>query len=248
LNEHLSAHTTNLEAANKELEAFSYSVSHDLRAPLRHISGFVDLLSKHGSAGDDPKAARYLKFISGSAQQMGNLVDDLLSFSRMGRAEMRFTEISLQQLAGEIKDELAASYRGRSIDWDINSLPEVQADPAMMRQVVLNLFSNAVKYTGTRAAAKIEVGPLPSEAEHIVFVRDNGVGFDMKYSDKLFGVFQRLHHADEFEGTGIGLANVRRVIHRHGGRTWAEAVPDRGATFYFAIPKKPKPQASKTTS
>jgi PAS domain S-box-containing protein len=233
--------TFELENANKELESFSYSVSHDLRAPLRHIAGFVHLLQKKAAGLLDDKCQRYVSMISGAASDMGKLVDDLLSFSRMGRAEMRATQLNLEELAHETIKELEPDATGRDIVWKIAPLPSVQADPALMRQVMLNLVSNALKYSRTRPRAEIEIGHQPNNnGEHIFFVRDNGVGFDMKYADKLFGVFQRLHATDEFEGTGIGLANVQRIIGRHGGRTWAEAVVDGGATFYFSIPKSPE--------
>ncbi|OQW30265.1 MAG: hypothetical protein A4E19_10130 [Nitrospira sp. SG-bin1] len=226
-----------LEAANKELEAFSYSVSHDLRAPLRHIDGYASLLRKSVEQSLNDKAARYLQTISDSAKQMGQLIDDLLVFSRMGRQEMLHTTVHLDQLIKNILSDLRLDLQGRAISWTIASLPEVQGDPAMLRQVFMNIISNAVKFTSTRPMATIEIGvEHPSSTEVIVFVRDNGVGFDMQYAPKLFGVFQRLHRSDEFEGTGIGLANVRRIVHRHGGRTWAEGAPDKGATFYILLP------------
>ena len=228
-----------LEAANKELEAFSYSVSHDLRAPLRHIDGYAALLRKSVEQSLNEKAARYLQTISDSAKQMGQLIDDLLVFSRMGRQEMLHTAVNLDQLIKNILSDLRLDLQGREISWSIAALPEVQGDPAMLRQVFMNLIANAVKFTSTRPIATIEIGVQhPSSTEIVLFVRDNGVGFDMQYAPKLFGVFQRLHRADEFEGTGIGLANVRRIVHRHGGRTWAEAVPDKGATFYVLLPRR----------
>lgn len=228
-----------LEAANKELEAFSYSVSHDLRAPLRHIDGYAALLRKSVEESLNEKGARYLQTISDAAKQMGQLIDDLLVFSRMGRQEMLRTSVNLEQLIKSILADLRPDLQGREISWTIASLPEVKGDPAMLRQVFVNLITNAMKFTGTRSQASIEIGvDRPSSAEIVIFVRDNGVGFDMEYASKLFGVFQRLHRADEFEGTGIGLANVRRIVHRHGGRTWAEGAPDKGATFFVALPTR----------
>ncbi len=228
-----------LEAANKELEAFSYSVSHDLRAPLRHIDGYAALLRKSVEESLNEKGARYLQTISDAAKQMGQLIDDLLVFSRMGRQEMLRTSVNLEQLIKSILADLRLDLQGREISWTIAPLPEVQGDPAMLRQVFVNLITNAIKFTGTRSQAAIEIGvDRASSAEIVIFVRDNGVGFDMEYASKLFGVFQRLHRVDEFEGTGIGLANVRRIVHRHGGRTWAEGVPDKGATFFIALPTR----------
>jgi len=185
------------------------------------------------------QAARYLQTISASAKQMGQLIDDLLVFSRMGRQEMLRTAVNMDQLIKSILADLRLDLQGREISWTIAALPDVQGDPAMLRQVFMNLIANAVKFTSTRPVATIEIGvEHPSSMEIVLFVRDNGVGFDMQYAPKLFGVFQRLHRADEFEGTGIGLANVRRIVHRHGGRTWAEGVPDKGATFYVLLPAR----------
>lgn len=229
-----------LEMANQELEAFAYSVSHDLRAPLRHINGFAGLLRQSAADRLEPKEQSHLANITEAAKQMGQLIDDLLSFSRMGRAEMRHTSVDLNAMLQEIIRSLGTEIKERKIAWKIESLAPVEADPAMMRQVLTNLLANAVKYTCPRKEAEIAVGMRDAPLETILFVRDNGVGFDMKYADKLFGVFQRLHRADEFEGTGIGLANVRRIITRHGGRTWAEGQVGEGATFYFSLPKSEK--------
>jgi signal transduction histidine kinase len=226
-----------LEAANKELEAFSYSVSHDLRAPLRHIDGYASLLAKAATVSLDDKAKRYLQTISESATRMGQLIDDLLVFSRMGRQEMLRGTVNLNQLIASVLHDLRHDLQDRSISWTIAQLPDVTGDAAMLRQVFVNLIANAIKFTGTRAQATIEIGSRDNgQEEAVLFVRDNGVGFDMRYASKLFGVFQRLHRADEFEGTGIGLANVRRIIHRHGGKTWAEGALGQGATFYVSLP------------
>ncbi|BCA55381.1 putative Sensor histidine kinase [Nitrospira sp. KM1] len=227
-----------LQAANKELEAFSYSVSHDLRAPLRHIDGYASLLSKAAGPSLNEKAQRYLQTISDSAKQMGQLIDDLLVFSRMGRQEMLRTTVNLNQLVKSVIHDLRLDLQAKTISWTIGSLPDVPGDPAMLRQVYANLLSNAVKFTATRETPKIEIGAVAAAApgEIELFVKDNGVGFDMQYVNKLFGVFQRLHRNDEFEGTGIGLANVRRIVHRHGGKTWAEGAIDQGATFRFSLP------------
>lgn len=239
LNEELEnqvrARTAELTAANQELEAFSYSVSHDLRAPLRHIDGFTGLLARHSEPLLDDKGRRYLKTISEAAKSMGDLIDDLLRFSRLGRAELRCTRVSLGELVQEVRQILEAECTGRDITWTLDALPEVQADPQLLRVVLQNLIGNALKYSRVRPQTRLEVGAVETGAETIVRVRDNGVGFDMRYIDRLFGVFQRLHH--EVEGTGIGLASVRRIIHRHGGRVWAEGAVDQGACFYFSLPK-----------
>lgn len=229
--------TTLLEEANKELEAFSYSVSHDLRAPLRHINGYVDMLNRKYYDKLDEKARHYLDTISGAATKMGTLIDDLLQFSRTGRKEISFTELDLNILVKEVLKELEPVINARKIKWDIQELPKVSGDYTLMKLVWTNLIDNAIKYTRNQPVAKISVG-YKTEMENFVFcISDNGVGFDMKYANKLFGVFQRLHSQSEFEGTGIGLANVQRIIHKHSGRVWAEAEKDRGASFYFSLPK-----------
>ncbi len=238
LNADLERRAAELEAANKELEAFTYSVSHDLRAPLRHVIGFTDLLQAGAASGLDEKSRRYLTTITQSAKRMGMLIDDLLAFSRVGRAEMESGAVNLEQTVQEALRELRPEIEGRDIVWKIAPLPEVRGDSSMLRLAWVNLIANAVKYTRTRTRAEIEIGcDSGQDHETVFFIRDNGVGFDMKYVDKLFGVFQRLHRASEFEGTGIGLANVRRIVHRHGGRTWAEGAVEGGATFYFSLPQ-----------
>lgn len=234
--EELQALNARLDAANKELESFSYSVSHDLRAPLRHIEGYVAMLGEDARDELSSEAQRYLQVIGDATHQMGELIDDLLAFSRMGRAEMREGRVELDALVQETIGGLEMAVRERDIAWTIPRLPAVVGDRAMLKQVLANLLGNAVKYTRPRNPARIEIGCSGEEDGQVtVFVRDNGVGFDMQYVDKLFGVFQRLHRADEFEGTGVGLANVRRIIARHGGRVWAQAAPDQGATFYFTL-------------
>jgi len=232
--------TAQLKTANEELEAFSYSVSHDLRAPLRHVVGFVNLLQKDAGQLLSEKSVGYLTTISKSAIGMGNLIDDLLAFSRVGRAETQRANINLNELVRETLGDFQAETSGRTIEWEIYPLPPVRADRALLRLVLVNLISNAVKFTSHRPEAKIEIGCAPgADGENAIFVRDNGAGFDPQYADKLFGVFQRLHSSEEFEGTGIGLANVQRIIHRFGGRVWADGAVDAGATFYFSIPNQP---------
>ncbi len=238
LNEELKRHVRQVEAANKELEAFSYSVSHDLRAPLRHVTGFVELLNKHDQGALDEKSRHYLRVISEAAQKMGILIDDILAFSRTGRAEVMKTRIDFNLLVPEVIEELKEETEGREVVWEIAPLPVVEGDAAMLRQVWANLISNALKYTRPRPQAKIEIGAISDDPTETLFcIKDNGVGFDMKYVDKLFGLFQRLHDAEEFAGTGVGLANVQRIIHRHGGRVWAEGAVDQGASFRFSLPK-----------
>jgi len=236
LNEELKRRTEQLAASNEELEAFSYSLSHNLRAPLRHVQGYAEMLSKDAGSTLSPEASRYLQVIASAGREVGELIDGLLLFLRMNRAEMRETHVELGALVQKGIRDLKMSTQGRNIVWKVSPLPAATGDPAMLTQVFANLLDNAVKYTRSRAAAQIEIGSAGQEDGRVIlFVRDNGVGFDMKYVDKLFGVFQRLHRTDEFEGAGIGLAIVRRIIARHGGRVWAEAAPDQGAAFYFTL-------------
>lgn len=244
LEKRVAERTTALEAANKELEAFSYSVSHDLRAPLRHIEGFVEILVSTKAGALDEESQKHLGTISDSARQMGRLIDDLLAFSRTARAELKKTQLQLSDLAAACIRDLEPDTAGRQVEWAVPKLPQVYADPALLRQVLTNLLANALKYTRPRSVARIELGSRSDATEHVIFVRDNGVGFDPRYTEKLFGVFQRLHRAVDFEGTGIGLANVRRIITRHGGRAWAEGDIDKGATFYFSLPKEDGTEAA----
>ncbi len=235
LEQRVTDRTAQLEAANQELEAFSYSVSHDLRAPLRAVNGFAKILKEDFSDEISPMARNFLAKILDSGWRMGQLIDELLDFSRIGRKSLNTQPVRLNEIIQEVVESLAPEIAGRQIEWHIPALPPATADPLLLRQVYANLLGNAVKYTGKREAARIEVGSLTQNGETIYFVRDNGAGFDMQYADKLFGVFQRLHCEDEFEGVGIGLAIVRRIIERHGGRIWAEAQVDKGATFYFTF-------------
>jgi signal transduction histidine kinase len=239
LNEELGKRARELETSNNELESFAYSVSHDLRAPLRHVDGYSELLKKQASSSLDEKSRRYIQTILESSKRMGTLIDDLLGFSRIGRAETKKTQVSLGQLVKEVVAEIKEDTSRRDIVWKINPLPVCYGDRSMLRLVIANLLSNAVKFTGMRTPAEIEIGCVEGEHEVEVFVRDNGAGFDMQYVNKLFGVFQRLHLPEQFEGTGIGLATVRRIIHRHGGEVRAEGSVDQGATFYFSLPKAP---------
>jgi PAS domain S-box-containing protein len=228
--------TAELRAAYQELEAFSYSISHDLRAPLIHIAGFVEMLKSDLGARLDEKSSRHLQTICDSTENMGRMIADLLTFSRIGRADMHKIRFDLNDTVKEVRRDLQAQAQNRKVTWVVAQLPEVFGDPLLLRQALYNLLGNALKYTRNRAEAHIEITAGTNEHEHIIAIKDNGAGFDMKYAAKLFGVFQRLHSASEFEGTGIGLANVRRIIGRHGGRTWAEGAPDDGAEFYFSLP------------
>lgn len=227
-----------LGRANKELEAFSYSVSHDLRAPLRHIVGFSDLLLESGGGDDPDRRQRFLKNIKEAARLAGKLVDDLLSFSQMGRAALRPTDVDMNDLVTACIDKLSLELRGRNVEWHIAPLPRVWADPNFLHLAVFNLLSNAVKFTGQRDPAVIRISAEENNHETVFHVADNGAGFNMEYVHKLFGVFQRLHRMEDFHGTGIGLANVRRIVERHHGRVWAQSVPGEGATFSFSIPKR----------
>jgi signal transduction histidine kinase len=227
-----------LEASNSELEAFAYSVSHDLRAPLRHMAGFSELLQKNSASVLDDKSKRYIGVILESAKKMGSLIDDLLGFSRIGRTETNKATVNLAQLVEEALSEIRRDLGNRNIVWKVDKLPAAYGDRAMLRLALVNLISNAVKFTRTRTPAEIEIGYMEQTDNQVVmFVRDNGVGFDMKYANKLFGVFQRLHPREAFEGTGIGLATVQRIAHRHGGKAWGEGVVGEGATFYLSIVK-----------
>ncbi len=226
-----------LRALNEELEAFSYSVSHDLRAPLRHIAGFAEMLASHAEQALDDKGRRYLKTITDSAARMGTLIDDLLMFSRMGRAEMRMQKVALSEIVSSVQESLRPEIGGRVIAWEVAPLPVVEGDAAMLRQVFANLLGNAVKYSRKQAEARVQVTSREASPGLVeIVVKDNGAGFDMKYAPKLFGVFQRLHSASEFEGTGVGLAIVRRIVQRHKGNIWADSAPGKGAAFHFTLP------------
>ncbi|MDX9881318.1 MAG: ATP-binding protein [Prolixibacteraceae bacterium] len=238
LEKKVAERTALLEAANKEMEAFSYSVSHDLRAPLRHINGYVELLLKRNSDQLNEKGQHYLNAISESSSQMGALIDNLLQFSRTGRTEMRRGKTDMNKQVQDALSILEQDMSGRKIEWAIGTLPVVFADQALIRQVWVNLIGNAIKYTGPCETAIIEIGADENQEEFIFYIRDNGAGFNMEYVHKLFGVFQRLHSNDEFEGTGIGLANVKQIVKKHNGRAWAEGEVGKGATFYFSLPKE----------
>ncbi|PPU42555.1 sensor histidine kinase [Xanthomonas arboricola] len=241
LNRQMEGKVEQVSEVNRELEAFSYSVSHDLRAPLRHVAGFSDKLARHLGDAADEKSRHYMEVISSSARRMASLIDDLLVYSRLGRSALRLQAVDMQSLVSETRAILDSNVQsentGHRVDWHIAPLPVLVADENMMRQLWMNLLGNAVKYSAKREVARIEVTYTPmADGGHQFSVRDNGAGFDMEYSAKLFGVFQRLHKASEYAGTGIGLASVRRVLTRHGGRVWAEGAVDEGATFYFVLP------------
>jgi light-regulated signal transduction histidine kinase (bacteriophytochrome) len=231
----------NMKKLNAELESFSYSVSHDLRSPVTHVHGYAEMLIKHAGNSLDEVSHRYVRTISESAETALSLIDNLLAFSRLQRADLERKTVDLNPLVDEVRSELLMSdSAARNIEWRVKPLPTVTADDPMLRVVFQNLLSNALKYTRPRANAVIEVGSYQGDGEDVVFVRDNGVGFDPKYTGKLFRVFERLHSSSEFKGSGIGLATVARIISRHHGRTWAEGEVDRGATFYFSLPQDVK--------
>ena len=235
LEQRVQDRTAELRAANQELEAFSYSVSHDLRAPLRAITGFSRILLEDYTPQLPDEAQRYLHIVDNSAQQMGQLIDDLLTFSRLGRLELTKQPVATADLVRQVLEDLRAERAERQIEIKLGNLPPCRAEPALLKQVFVNLLSNALKYSRQRQVAQIEVGCREHDGQQVYFVKDNGVGFDMQYANKLFGVFQRLHRAEEYEGTGVGLAIVHRIIYRHGGCVWAEAAVDQGATFYFTL-------------
>lgn len=236
LNMVLEQGNEDLTAANSDLEAFSHSVSHDLRMPLRHIQAYVSMIEESALAKLSADERRRLRGVREAAQRMSQLIDDLLAFSRIGRTAMRKAPVDLSALVRAVIAELQPEIKSRKVEWTLQQLPYVSGDRSLLHQVFLNLLANAVKYTRTRAETSIQVFAVEQDDEIIVGIKDNGVGFDPAYSDKLFGVFQRLHNATEFEGTGVGLANVRRIVQRHGGRTWAESALGEGATFYFSLP------------
>jgi len=238
LEQRVADRTTQLEAANKELESFSYSVSHDLRAPVRAIAGFSRLLWEAHADQLDAEAQRKLGVIQSETQRMGELIDDLLAFSRLGRKEMQRNDLDMQAMARGMYERLHSQHQGPAVEFRLGSLPHARGDRVLLEQVWANLLSNALKFSAKREKPVIEVSAISDAREHTYFVRDNGAGFDPQYQSKLFGVFQRLHRADEFAGTGVGLALVQRIVNRHGGRVWADSRPNEGATFYFTLPKE----------
>lgn len=238
LKEELDDRQRQAEAAKKELEDFSYSVSHDLRAPIRHINGYLELLDQEALTCLDEKSRYCLNAVAKAARRLSDMMEGILTFSRLGRAELMKNQIEMDQLVQEVVQEQARTVPERSIDWQISPLPVVIADRVTLRQALGNLIANAIKFSDSSPTSRIEIGALEQPGETTFFVRDSGVGFDMRYADKLFGLFQRLHPPDEFPGTGAGLANVQRIISRHGGRVWAEAEVGKGATFWFSLPKE----------
>lgn len=248
LEKRVAERTTELEASNRELEAFTYSVSHDLRAPLRHIAGFSKMLAEACGESLPSDGRHYLERIQDGTRRMGTLVDDLLNLARIGRHELRLQVTSLEGIVRDVISELRPDTEGRNVEWKIGVLPYVEGDSALLKIIFHNLLSNALKYTRPRSPAIIEVGREELDAQPVVFVRDNGVGFNMKYADKLFDVFQRLHRAEDFEGTGVGLATVQRVVQKHGGRIWAHAELDKGATFYFSLAEATEPSTAGVTA
>jgi signal transduction histidine kinase len=235
LEKRVEERTSELVLANQELESFTFSVSHDLRAPLRHVDGYAQMLEEEFGAQMPPEALKTLRRIRKGSQNMGRLVDDLLNLSHVGKKELRRQCADLKPMVEEVMGEFASETGRRRIEWQIGELPSLECDAGLVKQVLVNLLANAVKYTRPREAARIEVGAINSNGETVIFVRDNGVGFNMKYADKLFGVFQRLHRAEEFEGSGVGLATAARIVHKHGGRIWGEGEMDKGASFFFTL-------------
>jgi light-regulated signal transduction histidine kinase (bacteriophytochrome) len=244
LEQRVERRTAQLEAANQELESFSYSVSHDLRAPLRAIDGFSRILLKDYAGRLEAEGQRLLDIIRVNTQKMGQLIDDLLAFSRLGRREVKAVDLDMGTLVREVVEELRNTLGDRKVEWDLKPLPPARADRALMHQVWVNLLGNSLKFTRLQETAGIEVGCQPGEDEDIYYVKDNGVGFEMQFAHKLFGVFQRLHRYEDFEGTGVGLALVQRIIQHHGGRIWAEGRVNGGACFYFSLPCRPAPPAA----
>jgi light-regulated signal transduction histidine kinase (bacteriophytochrome) len=240
LEQRVQDRTSQLQAANKELESFCYSVSHDLRAPLRSIDGFSRFLLEDYAARLDDEGRDSLRRVRAASQRMGHLIDDLLALSRTTRAELHRTPLDLSAVAQEVAAELAHAEPARNVEWAVTPGLTAEADAALLRLVLQNLLGNAWKFTGRLPQARIEFGRMKTADGPAFFVRDNGAGFDMAYANKLFAPFQRLHTTEEFAGTGVGLANVQRIIHRHGGRVWAESQVDHGATFFFTLPEPPK--------
>ena len=238
LNRELTRETVKLEDANNELEAFAYSVSHDLRVPLRAIDGFSRIVIEDYEDKLDEEGTRLLNIVRENTKKMGQLIDDILLLSRAGRQEMNITGLDMSSLAKNIYADFYQDTHGRTIIFSVDDLPKAMGDRALITQVFTNLIGNAIKFTGEKDISKIEVGFNDDKEDNIYYVKDNGAGFDMKYYDKLFGLFQRLHTQDEFNGTGVGLSIVQRIVSRHGGRVWGEGEVDKGATIYFSIPKK----------